>query len=75
MAAEPHQPRMPRTGVVSLKKEDRINLGAVYFQSDDAARSRLIAKWGKGRMRRALREFASHEIEASFEALKMREEI
>lgn len=74
MVGDIKQPRK-RPVNKSLSKEERQNLGALYYHGSDTERAALVRKWGKGRVRRSLKEFASAEIDASFQALRMRDSI
>lgn len=71
MAGELRAPRKRPSS--TLSKEERLNLAALYYHGSEPDRAALVNKWGKGRMRRCLKEFASAEIDASIQALRMRD--
>lgn len=68
---------LPRRATKSakLQSEQKLTLAKQYLDGDDDAKQALIRKWGRGRVRRALLEFAKHEHDLEFQALRAREMI
>lgn len=77
MATSTGMVRLPRSTdrTTKLTREQRLELAGRFLEADDKVRDSLISRWGKGRIRRSLLEFARHEHELEYKALRMREEV
>lgn len=68
-------PLPKRNNGTNLKKGQKLTLAEQYLDGDDRAKQALINKWGRGRVRRSLLEFARHEHDREYRALRERDEI
>lgn len=68
---------LPRKAVKSAKlvKEQKLTLAEQYLAGDDDAKLAIIKRWGRGRVRRSLLEFARNQHELEYRAMRERENI
>lgn len=68
---------LPRrnNGKTKLVRDQKLTLAEQYLEADEQGKNQLIRKWGRGRVRRSLLEFAKHEHELEYKALREREDI